>query len=367
MIKFLDLGRQYREIQSEVDEAIRSVLETSHFIGGPAVASFEAEFADYQAASHCVGVGNGTDALEIALEALGLPPGSEILVPANSFIASSEAVTRTGHRVVFVDIDRETYSIDVAAARRAVTPKTAAIVAVHLHGHPAPMDELLILAEEFGLKIVEDAAQAHGAEWDGRRVGAIGDIGTFSFYPGKNLGAYGDGGAILTNSDDLARRCRMIANHGRQAKYDHEFEGRNSRLDAMQAAILSVKLRHLDRWIENRRMIAATYSAELAGIDGLALPVTNSRARHAFHLYVVRCADREALVAHLKENGIQTGVHYPISLPKLGAYQYLGEPDPNWLANQWDSELLSLPIGDHLTKSDATFVAAKVREFFDGS
>lgn len=363
MIKFLDLHSQYKSMQSEIDDAIAKVINDSAFIGGEVVETFERHFASYQQAAHCVSVGNGTDAIEIVLEAMNFPRGAEIIVPANTFIATSEAVTRSGCRVVFADVDPVTYTLDIADVSSRVTSKTVAIIAVHLYGHPCDMDGLADIARLSDLKIIEDCAQAHGAEYKGRRVGAIADAGTFSFYPGKNLGAYGDGGAITTNDEQLARRCRMIANHGRVDKYDHQFEGRNSRLDGLQAAILTVKLRHLDAWIDRRNEVAAFYLSELKNLDGIMLPRILPQCRHAFHLFVVRTPDREALAAFLKDNGIQTGVHYPISLPKLEAYRYLGGPDANMLANQIDGHLLSLPIGEHLSGHQVTEIAAVVKSF----
>lgn len=367
MVKLLDLKRQYEEIRREMDAAIQAVLQESAFIGGRYVAAFAREFAAYQGAAHCVPVGNGTDALEIALEALDLPPGSEVLVPAFSFIASSEAVTRSGHRVVFCDVDEDTLTLSAADAERRITPDTRAIIAVHLYGHPCDMDALGALAERHGLRIIEDCAQAHGAEYHGRRVGTLGDLSTFSFYPGKNLGAYGDGGAILTQDEGLARRCRMIADHGRIDKYDHVFEGRNSRLDGLQAAVLSVKLRHLDRWTEARRAAAAAYREALGDVEGLVLPAEEAWARHVYHLFVVRTPRREALRAHLAAAGVETGIHYPIALPKLKAYAYLGQGGEPMLANRVDGEVLSLPMGEHLAAGDVEAVAEAVRAFAAGA
>lgn len=363
MIKFLDLHSQYLHMQSEIDKAIAGVIRDSAFIGGEVVETFERRFAAYQQAEHCVGVGNGTDAIEIVLEAMNFPRGGEVIVPANTFIATSEAVTRSGCKVVFADVDPVTYTLDVADVHSRITSRTVAIIAVHLYGHPCDMDGLMALARESGLKLIEDCAQAHGAEYKGRRVGAIGHAGTFSFYPGKNLGAYGDGGAITTNDERLARQCRMIANHGRVDKYDHQFEGRNSRLDGLQAAILTVKLRYLDAWINRRNEVASFYTTQLDGIDGLTLPRVADGCRHAFHLFVVRTASREALAAFLKEGGIQTGVHYPIALPKLQAYRYLGEPDQHMFANRNDGHLLSLPIGEHLTEQELVEIADAVKIF----
>ncbi|MFN2126236.1 MAG: DegT/DnrJ/EryC1/StrS family aminotransferase, partial [Anaerolineales bacterium] len=322
MIKFLDLHKQYISIKSEIDEAIASVIKDSAFIGGKYVKLFEENFASYQQSVHCIGVGNGTDALEIAIEALELPDGSEVIVPANSFISSAEAVTRTGHKVVFCDANPDDYTLDIKDVRRRITDKTSAIIAVHLYGHPCDMDKLLKLAQEYNLKILEDCAQAHGAEYKGRKVGCIGDIGAFSFYPGKNLGAYGDGGAILTNDKSINEKCRMIANHGRIAKYDHEFEGRNSRLDGLQAAILNVKLNYLDEWLDHREIIANTYLEELKGISDITLPVRQAWAKQAYHLFVIRHPTRDKLRTLLSESGVQTGIHYPVALPKLKAFKY---------------------------------------------
>jgi dTDP-4-amino-4,6-dideoxygalactose transaminase len=366
MVKFLDLQAQYRSIQPQIDEAIARTIASASFIGGPDLTTFEHAFAAFHDTSHCVGVANGTDAIEIALEAIGLPPNSEVIVPANSFIASSEAVTRSGHRVVFCETDPNTYLIDVEDVAARITPRTGAIMAVHLYGQPCDMDALAEVARPQGIRIIEDSAQAHGAEYKGRRVGGIGDISTFSFYPGKNLGAYGDAGAILTNDAAIAKRCRMIANHGRIDKYDHQFEGRNSRLDGLQAAILGAKLPHLQGWVDRRRSIAERYLAGLQGIDDLVLPVTSPDARHAFHLFVVRCAERDALAAYLKAQGVQTGIHYPIALPDLAAYAHLRTESSPRCAGALASQLLSLPIGEHLSDADADSVIDAVRSFFIG-
>jgi dTDP-4-amino-4,6-dideoxygalactose transaminase len=364
MIKFLDLAAQYRSIQADIDGAIAAVIAESAFIGGRHVAAFEQQFASFAGAAHCVGVGNGTDALEVALEALALPPGSEVIVPGNSFIASAEAVTRTGHRVVFADVEPESYVLDVASVRAKLTPRTKAVVAVHLYGHPCDMDALMAFAREHGLAVIEDCAQAHGAQVRGRRVGGLGDVGCFSFYPGKNLGAYGDAGAITTQREDLAQRCRMIANHGRATKYGHEFEGRNSRLDGLQAAVLSAKLPHLEGWTRRRIDIAERYLSGLHGVGDLVLPVRQPWARAVYHLFVVRSAQRDALKACLAEQGIETGIHYPTALPKLQAYRHLGEPDAGAFCNRTDSTLLSLPIGEHMELDDAQEVVSAVRTFY---
>jgi dTDP-4-amino-4,6-dideoxygalactose transaminase len=364
MIKFLDLYSQYLSIQEEIDVAIKETIRNSSYIGGTAIKEFESAFAAYQQAQHCVGVANGTDAIEIALEALALPKESEVIVPANSFIASSEAVTRAGHHVVFADVDPDTYTLDLADVERRIRSKTSAIIAVHLYGHPCEMGGLLALASRHGLKVIEDCAQAHGAEYQGRRIGALGDVGTFSFYPGKNLGAYGDGGAILTNNEGLAKHCRMIANHGRVDKYDHQFEGRNSRLDGLQASILNVKLKHLDGWIEKRNAIARHYLSRLSGIKGLILPIIRQEVRHAFHLFVIRSDRRDDLARYLSDEAIQTGIHYPVALPKLSAYAYLNQGEESMTANLQDSQLLSLPMGEHLDYEQLDAVIRVVKDFY---
>ena len=364
MVKFLDLKSQYYSIKSEIDKAIQNVIENSAFIGGEHVAQFEDSFSNYVGTDYCIGVGNGTDALEIAIEALDMPIGSEIIVPANSFIASSEAVTRSGHRVVFVDIDSESYVISIEDLKKRITSKTKAIMAVHLYGHPCDMDELAKIAKEYNLCIIEDCAQAHGAEYKGKRVGGIGDIATFSFYPGKNLGAYGDGGAITTNNLELSVQCRKIANHGRTAKYDHDFEGRNSRLDSLQAAILNVKLKYLDNWIDKRIQVADKYLLELDEVKDIILPVKQDWAKQAYHLFVIRTNIRDELKNYLSEKGIHTGIHYPISLPKLKAYKYSNQADELMFANSSDASLLSLPIGEHLSKEDVEKVILAIKRFF---
>lgn len=351
-IIFLDLYKQYLSIKKEIDGAISSVINETAFIGGKYVKKFEENFATYQQVEHCVGVGNGTDALEISIEALDLPKGSEIIIPANSFIASAEAVTRTGHKVVFCDVNPDDFTINFEDVKQRITSNTSAIMAVHIYGHPCDMDPLLELVRKYNLRIIEDCAQAHGAEYKGKRVGGIGDIGCFSFYPGKNLGAYGDGGAIVTSDDLLATKCRMIANHGRLSKYEHEFEGRNSRLDGIQAAILTVKLKYLDKWTDHRIDIARSYITHLNDINDIILPSKKEWARHVFHLFVIRCKNRDIVREVLLKNDIQSGVHYPIALPKLRAYKYLGCENSEGHAWRMDKELLSIPMGEHILVDD---------------
>lgn len=363
MIKFLDLKNQYLNLKPEIDAAIAAVIDDASFVNGPPVGQFEAAFAATLGIEHCVGVANGTDAIEIALEALNLPPSSEVVTAANSFIASAESITRAGHRVVFADVDSGTYTLDPVDVERRLTPRTKAILAVHLYGHPADMTALRILAGRHGLRLIEDAAQAHGALFDGLSVGRLGDVGTFSFYPGKNLGAYGDAGAIVTQDQALATRCRMIANHGRVDKYNHEFEGRNSRLDTLQAAILNAKLPCLEQWVRRRNEVARMYLDQLRGVGDLILPVVDIRARHAFHLFVVRTERRDDLAAHLRSSGVEVGIHYPIALPRLRAYAYLGPGTECKIADSFAARVLSLPMGEHLADADVAMVCDAIRQF----
>lgn len=364
-IQLVDLKKQYESIRTEIDAVIAEVLGKTAFIGGAYVKNFEEAFAAFCGVQHCVGVGNGTDALFIALKTLGIGPGDEVIVPANSFIATAEAVTQAGARVVFADIDSRSYNVDVASVQRKVSPKTKALIPVHLYGQPADMDPLLELAKRHGLKVIEDAAQAHGAEYRGRRVGSLGDCACFSFYPGKNLGAYGDAGAIVTNDGELARKVRMFANHGRIDKYDHELEGVNSRLDALQAAILAVKLRHLPQWTEARRLNAYEYNRHLAG-SGLVLPHEIGGVQAVYHLYVVRvpAGSREALQAHLQSAGVSTGIHYPIALPNLKAYDYCNHREQDYpCATEASRGILSLPMYPELTESEIAHIAESIRAF----
>jgi len=367
-IQLVDLKKQYESIKTEIDAVIAEVLSKTAFIGGAYVKDFEDAFARFCGVRHCIGVGNGTDALFVALKCLGVGPGDEVIVPANSFIATAEAVTQAGARVVFADIDPMTYNLDIAVLERRISPKTKAIIPVHLYGQPADMDPILALARGNGLNVIEDAAQAHDAEYWGRRVGSIGDCACFSFYPGKNLGAYGDAGAIVTDDAVLARKARMFANHGRIDKYDHEMEGINSRLDALQAAILTVKLHHLPRWSEARRRNASLYNRLLAG-SGLAVPREIEGVRAVYHLYVVRVPEgrRGELQAHLQSKGISTGIHYPIALPNLRAYAYMKSGVDNWReATTASNEILSLPMYPELEEGEIQYIAGTIADFFHG-
>lgn len=364
-IPFVDLKIQYENIKKEIDAAIAGVLAKTAFIGGPYAKSFEEKFAEFCGVDHCVGVGNGTDALFIALKALGIGPGDEVITVANSFIATSEAITATGARVVFVDIDPDSYNIDVSQIEAKISSKTKAIIPVHLYGQPADMDPILDIAHRHNLKIVEDCAQAHGATYKGKVIGSFGDMACFSFYPGKNLGAYGDAGAIVTDDESLAIQAKMIANHGRVKKYDHDMEGVNSRLDGIQGAVLGVKLGYLPEWTEMRRQNAYAYNELLAG-SWVKTPVEIDDVKAVYHLYVVRVPDgrREALQEHLKEAGIATGIHYPIALPNLNAYTYLNHTEDDFpVATKASVEILSLPMYPELQRDQIEYVAKCIKEF----
>lgn len=364
-IEFVDLRMQYESIKGEIDSAISEVISKSAFVGGVFVESFEEAFASFCNVKHCIGVGNGTDALFVALKILGVGPGDEVITAANSFIATSEAITLTGAKVVFIDMNPITFNIDVEKIEEKITPRTKAIIPVHLYGQPAEMGPISKIARKYNLKVVEDAAQAHGALYKGKVVGSLGDIGCFSFYPGKNLGAYGDGGAIVTNNDQYALKARMFANHGRVDKYDHELEGINSRLDGLQAAILRVKLTHLPNWNEKRRRNASLYSQYLKGV-GVIPPLEGEEVQAVYHLYVVRVDEkaRQPLMEFLKSQGVSVGIHYPIALPRLKAYAYLkqnGKEFPE--ATKASSEIFSLPMYPELGESQIAYIAGKIREF----
>lgn len=336
-------------MKDEFDAAIFKVVSETAFIGGKYAREFEEAFAEYLGVKHCVVVANGTDALEIGLQAIGIGAGDEVLVPANTFFATAEAVNNIGAKPVFVDIDEKFYNLDPSKIEAKITPKTKAIIPVHLYGLPAEMDEIMAIARRHNLKVLEDCAQAHGATYRGKTVGTFGDVATFSFYPSKNLGAFGDAGAIISNSTETAEKARLIANHGQIAKHRHSLIGRNSRLDGIQAAVLSVKLPHLESWLEMRRKNAETY-AKLLSDSGLTIPTAPEYARHTYHLYVVQVPNREKVIAKLAEDGIETGLHYPTALPFLEAYSDLGyQPSDFPVAHSQMGRILSLPMYAELT------------------
>jgi dTDP-4-amino-4,6-dideoxygalactose transaminase len=362
-IPFVDLKTQIAQIRPEIYVAMEECIDQVTFIGGSPVREFEKAFAAFCKAKHCIGVGNGTDALFIALKAAGIGIGDEVLIPANTFVATSEAVSMTGARVVFVDCDPDTCNIDMNLMASKLTPRTKAIIPVHLYGQPANLPIIREFAKSHGLIIIQDCAQAHGATIDGRSLVDFGGILCFSFYPGKNLGALGDAGAIVTNNDDMAKKMAMFANHGRMEKYNHEFEGINSRLDSLQAAILRVKLKYLPGWNENRQNIAKLYREKLRSVPGVQLISTLPNVSHVYHLFVVRVNNRTDLINHLKKNGIATGIHYPIALPYLKAYRYLGhKPEDFPVAFKYQDEILSLPMYPEMTEEMVENVACLMRK-----
>jgi len=362
-IPLVDLKAQYRAIKAEIDDAIQGILDNTAFIGGQAVKDFESNFARFCKANYCVGVASGTDALFLALKALSIGEGDEVIVPANSFIATSEVVTAVGAKVVFVDVNENSCNIDPTQIEDKITERTRAIIPVHLYGQPADMDPINEIAQRHNLKVIEDSAQAHGAEYKGRRTGTLGNVACFSFYPGKNLGAYGDAGAVVTNDKEIADKIRMMANHGRLKKYDHLFEGLSSRLDGLQAAILDVKLRHLEDWTASRREIAANYNELLSDLEGVVLPKEEPHAKHVYHLYGIRVANRDRVRECLKEKGISTGIHYPTPLPLLKAYDYLGHNRGDFpVSERLAKESLSLPMYPELAEEQVEFIANVIRE-----
>ncbi len=363
VIPLVDLKAQYVGIKDEIDAAIRRVLESTQFILGPEVEQFEQEFARLCGTAHAVGTSSGTSALHLALLACGAQPGHEVITVSYTFIAVAEAISQTGAQPVFVDIDPETYTIDPVKIEAAITPRTRAIIAVHLYGQCADMDPIRELARQHNLAIIEDAAQAHGAEYKGQRAGAIGDIGCFSFYPGKNLGAYGDGGIIVTNDPEKASIARLLRNHGRRTKYEHLTEGYNYRLDALQAAILRVKLKHLAEWNEQRRSVAHRYNELLAQLP-IQTPV--ERSKHVYHLYVIRSAHRDRLYDYLREHEILTGIHYPIPLHLQPAYRNHPQAGEGRfpVTEQCAREVLSLPMYPELTDEQVVTICEAIKRFY---
>ncbi|MER8917025.1 DegT/DnrJ/EryC1/StrS family aminotransferase [Mesorhizobium sp. M0761] len=362
MIPFVDLKAQYTTIKLEVDAAIQRTLESCQFTLGADVAEFEKEFAAYSQAAFGVGVNTGTSALHLGLLAAGIGPGDEVITSPFTFVATVAAIYYTGATPVLVDIDPATYTIDPAQIEAAVTPATKAIIPIHLYGQPADMDPIMAIARKHGLMVLEDACQAHGAEYKGKRVGAIGDMAAFSFYPGKNLGAYGEGGMLTTNIADHNRAVRMLRDWGAERKYHHEVKGYNYRLEGLQGAVLRVKLKHLDRWTEQRRATAARYDAMFAGI-GLSTPFVRDDVRHVYHIYAVRTPDRARWGEALNAQGIQSGIHYPIPVHLLPAYADLGYKQGQFPhAEKAAAEVLSLPMFPELTEQQQDAVVAAVIE-----
>jgi len=363
-IPFVDLKAQYQSIKTEIDTAIQNVIDETAFIKGKYVQKFEEEYAQRYGVKHVISCANGTDAIYITLKALGVGSGDEVITTALSWISTSETITQAGARVVFVDIDPDYYTIDTGKIEEKITSKTKAIIPVHLYGQPANMDAIMSIAKKYNLTVIEDCAQSHFAQWKGQNVGTLGIAGTFSFFPGKNLGAYGDAGCIISNNDDFATKARMFANHGALKKHHHELEGINSRLDGLQASILLAKLPFIHEWNQKRYQHALAYNELLKDIKFITIPKIRPACRHIFHLYVIRTHNRDHLQNYLKNKGIETAIHYPTALPFLNAYNYLGhKPDDFPLAYQYQSEILSLPMYPEMTTDMIEYVAENIKSF----
>ena len=362
MIPFLDLKAQYTSIKDEVNSAIQGVLDSCQFTLGSEVAAFEEEFAAYCGVKHGVGVNTGTSALHLALLAAGVKPGDEVITVPFTFVATAAAIHYTGARPVFVDIDPHSFNMDAAALEAAITTRTKVILPVHLYGQPADMDPILAIAKQRGVLVIEDAAQAHGAEYKGRRAGGLGEMACFSFYPGKNLGAYGEGGMVVTNDPAYVRTLRMLRDWGAERKYEHVLKGYNYRLEGIQGAVLRVKLRHLEAWTEARQSAAGRYDRLLTG-SGVPTPAAMSYARHVYHIYAIRTPRRQAWQQALQEQGIQTGIHYPTPVHLLPAYADLGYRKGQFpQSEKAASEVLSLPMFPELTMAQTEIVTGAIRK-----
>jgi len=365
-VPLVDLKQQYHRVRDEIDEKIHEVLESGRFILGENVEAFEEEFASYCGVRHAVGVASGSDALTLCLKALGVSEHDEVITVPNTFIATVDAISHNGASPIFVDIEPETYTMSVSNIEQKITRKTKVILPVHLYGHPVDMEPLMEMAKENSLHMVEDACQAHGAEYKGKKVGSLGDCACFSFYPAKNLGAYGDGGIIVTNDEQAAERVRMLRNYGEQKKYYHAFIGYNSRLDEMQAAILRIKLKYLDKWIEARRRIAQRYNELLSNVLDITIPYEKSYAKHAYHLYVIRTRHRDKLRSWLSSRNISTGIHYPVPVHLQDAYRHLSFVNGSFpVAEGVAKEILSLPMFPELTEDEVCYVCQSIKEFED--
>lgn len=364
-VPFVDLHAQYESIKPSIDAAIKNVIEETAFIGGKYVKTFEQEFAALYGVRHVIPCANGTDSLYILMKMLGIGEGDEVITAANSWISSSETITQAGARPVFLDVDPVYYSMNEKLLEAAITPKTKAVIAVHLQGQMCDIETISNICARHHIHLIEDCAQSHFSEYKGVRAGLRGIAGSFSFYPGKNLGAYGDAGCIITNDDALAEKCRMYANHGALKKHHHLMEGINSRLDGLQAAILSAKLPHILDWTKQRIHNAELYTKYLEGIGQVVTPSVRPESMHSFHLYLIRAEKRDALMAFLKEKSIETAIHYPTALPNLPAYQYLGHTTGDFpVATRLQQEILSLPLYPELSENMIKYTADAIREFY---
>ena len=364
-IPFVDLKIQYLNLKKNIDNIIANVINETAFIGGKYVKEFEKNFAKKYNIKHVISVANGTDAIFIALKMLGIKHGDEVITVANSWISTAEVIGLTGAKPVFIDID-EYYTIDTNKIEEKINSKTKAIIPVHLYGQPANINRIKQITEKYNLFLIEDCAQAHFAKFNNKLVGTFGDVATFSFYPGKNLGAYGDAGAIITNNDELATKMRMFARHGALEKHKHKIEGINSRLDGLQAAILNVKLPYISKWNEKRLQNALYYNDLLKNIEQVETPKIRHNAKHIFHLYVIKAKKRDKLKNFLNDNGIQTAIHYPTPLPLTETYKHLNyKPQDIPIAYENSKKILSLPMFPELTYEQIEFVAKKIKEFYE--
>jgi len=364
-VPFLDLKVQYQSIKDEIHAALQQVMENTAFAGGPFVAQFEKEFADFCGCRYAVGVGSGTDALWLSLLALDVGQGDEVITVPDTFIATAEAISFCGAKPVFVDVEESTYNMDPYLLEAAITSKTKAIIPVHLFGQTADMTPIMEIAEKYGLSVIEDACQAHGAEYKGKKVGSIGNAGCFSFYPGKNLGAYGEAGAVATNSEELADKIRILRDHGQAKKYYHNVIGWNARMDGFQGAVLSIKLKYLEIWNEARRQNAYLYNKLLKNMPGIITPEEAEYARHVYHIYAVRIQNRDDLINTLAKQDIACGIHYPIPLHLQEAYRRLGYKKGDFpIAEKSAAEFVSLPMFPELTKEQIEYIAEEINKFF---
>jgi dTDP-4-amino-4,6-dideoxygalactose transaminase len=365
-VPFVDLHAQYLSIKSEIDTAVKNVIEETAFIGGSYVDKFETEFAALYGVKHCIGVANGTDSLYIIMKMLGIGAGDEVITVANSWISSSETISQTGAKPIFIDVEADYFTIDPIKLEQAITKNTKAIIPVHLQGQMCDMDAVMRISKAHGIPVIEDCAQSHFSEYKGVRAGLSGVAGSFSFYPGKNLGAYGDAGCIITNDDALAEKCRMYSHHGALKKHQHQIEGINSRLDGIQAAILRAKLPHILNWTEARINNAKHYADLLKDIPEIKTPKTRPETKHSFHLYVILAEKRDELATFLKSNNIETAIHYPSILPLLPAYKYLELTfDQFPISYGQSSQILSLPLYPELNLERMECVASKIKEFYN--
>lgn len=360
-IPFVDLKSQYKVIKPEIDQAFEKIFENTAFIGGSA---FEGNYAELYGINHCISCANGTDALYLAQRALGLKEGDEVLVPANTWISTSETVSQVGAKPVFVDCDSN-YLIDISKIEEKISTKTKAIIPVHLYGQAVNMENIVSIAKKHNLKIIEDCAQSHLSRYNGKLTGTFGDIATFSFYPGKNLGAYGDAGAMITNNDELAEKLRKLTNHGSIKKHIHDFEGVNSRMDGFQAAVLNVKLKYIQEWTKERQENANLYNQYLSEISEIILPKIQDKSEHVYHLYVIQTDFREELIKYLSDNGIASGIHYPTALPFMTAYAHLNHTiDEFPVAYYQQSKIMSLPMFPELTEENIKFISSTIKQFY---